>query len=297
MESIENNLLGQKFGRLSPIAFEKCQGGRRGWRCVCDCGKEVVVRESALLGGERTSCGCKKRESHPYRGKPRQDLTGQRFGRLVVESCDHYDSSARDSYWSCLCDCGKHTIVAGHSLRRGCTKSCGCYQRDVARETLKQSPRPVPAIRTVHGLRHTRLYGVWLSMKNRCYNEHSKCYHRYGGRGIGICDEWRSNFEAFYNWAIQTGYDENAPKGTCTLDRRDNDADYSPDNCRWRTQKQQCNNTAFNLYLEYNGERHTLSEWSQITGIGSSTIESRLMRYKWSVEKALTTPVRRGRGD
>lgn len=297
MGSIENNLLGQKFGRLSPIAFEKCQGGRRGWRCICDCGNEVVVRETALITGGRTSCGCKKRESHPYRGKPRQDLTGQRFGRLVVEYCDHYDKTARDSYWTCLCDCGSRVIICGQSLKRGASKSCGCYQRDVARETVKKYPRPLPHGHTIHGLRHTRLYNVWLSMKDRCYNKNSTCYHRYGGRGITVCDEWRSDFVAFYNWAIQTGYDENAPTGTCTLDRSNNDAGYSPENCRWRTQKQQCNNTAFNLYLEYNGERHTLSEWSQITGIGSNTIESRLMRYKWSVEKALTTPVRRGRGD
>lgn len=297
MKYVERNLLGQKFGRLAPVAFEKCEGGRRGWRCICDCGNEVVVRETALITGGRTSCGCKKRESHPYRGKPRQDLTGQRFGRLVVECCDHYDKTARDYYWTCLCDCGSRVIICGQSLKRGASKSCGCYQRDVARETVKKYPRPLPHGHTVHGLRHTRLYNVWLSMKDRCYNKNSKCYHRYGGRGITVCDEWRSDFVAFYNWAIQTGYDENAPTGTCTLDRSNNDAGYSPENCRWRTQKQQCNNTAFNLYLEYNGERHTLSEWSQITGIGSSTIESRLMRYKWSVEKALTTPVRRGRGD
>lgn len=120
-------------------------------------------------------------------------------------------------------------------------------------------------------------------MRQRCSNENNNRYKNYGGRGITVCDDWKDNFQAFYEWAIKNGYRENL-----TLDRKNPNKNYEPNNCRWITQKEQQNNKTNNRFLEYKGEKHTLGEWSEITGIKLATIWARLDRG-WSIEKTLTT--------
>lgn len=159
-----------------------------------------------------------------------KDLTGQRFGRLVV--LERAENSKRgNARWKCLCDCGNETIAWAESLICGNTKSCSCYKNEIAKKR-----------RTVHGKSGCRLFGVWRGMKDRCLNPKHNRYYRYGGRGITICDEWLHDFQAFYNWAMANGYNENAPRGQCTIDRIDNDKGYSPDNCRWADAKTQRQN-------------------------------------------------------
>lgn len=164
-----------------------------------------------------------------------KDLTGQRFGRLtVIERAGKYIPPKGDqthSLWLCVCDCGNVATVTGGKLRNGYTKSCGCLSRDVSRE-----------YNTKHGMSESKLYAVWRSLKQRCNNSRHKFYDQYGGRGITVCDEWLNDFKSFFDWAMANGYDENAPKWQCTLDRIDNNKGYSPDNCRWVDQKTQCNN-------------------------------------------------------
>ena len=159
-----------------------------------------------------------------------KDLTGQRLGRLVVIEKAGV-SYKKEVIWKCLCECGRQTIIPGYNLRCGNTKSCGCLSAEKAGSRMRS-----------HSLSGTRLHGVWFGMKQRCLNPNNERYHKYGGRGITICDDWVHNFQAFYDWAMENGYDENAPRGQCTIDRIDNDKGYSPDNCRWVNMKIQRHN-------------------------------------------------------
>lgn len=142
--------------------------------------------------------------------------------------------------------------------------------------TTKQIQRTKEA-NTKHGLRYTRIYTVWCNMKSRCYNKNRKEYGNYGGRGIVVCDEWKENFFAFYEWAMANGYNPTAKRGTCTLERIDVNGNYSPSNCKWATQKEQCNNLRKNLMIEIEGKTQTVKQWAEQSGIDESKIR---YRYK-----------------
>lgn len=178
------------------------------------------------------------------------DLTGKRFGRLVVIQRAQNDKQ-RKPMWRCKCDCGNQIVVRGAALSQKHTVSCGCYCRE---------------IHTSHGSSETRLYHVWCSMKARCHNKNHTAYPDYGGRGITVCSEWL-DFACFKKWAESTGYDESALQWIFTLDRIAVNAGYCPENCRWVGMAQQARNKWNNRILEYNGEKHTLSEWSNLSGV------------------------------
>ncbi len=133
-----------------------------------------------------------------------------------------------------------------------------------------------------HGMRYSRIYNIWRSMRQRCNNPNTINYKDYGGQGITVCDEWNNSFEAFYEWAMVNGYEEHL-----TIDRIETSKNYCPENCRWVSQKVQQNNRSNNRYIEFNGVKHTLGEWSSITGIKIGTIWDRLQRG-WTVEETLT---------
>ena len=132
-----------------------------------------------------------------------------------------------------------------------------------------------------HGGRYTRLYNIWLNMKQRCSNPKASHYEYYGGKGVSVCEEWKKSFSTFRDWALSNGYEDGL-----TIDRIESDKDYCPENCRWVTHLQQMSNTTRNVMLTYQGETHSLSEWSRIVGVPYGTLKSRL-RYGWSVERML----------
>lgn len=210
------------------------------------------------------------------------DLSGQRFGRLtVVERAGTKVTpcGSKRTLWLCKCDCGNTTITATQELKKGDTKSCGCYQRDRISE-----------VSTTHGMRRTKLYHRWLDMRQRCSNPKNSRYSDWGGRGITVCDEWQQ-FEPFRDWALANGY-----RDDLTLDRIDVNGNYEPSNCRWITNKEQCNNKRVNSLLTYNGKTQTISQWADEVNINPLTLGARI-KNGWSTERALTEPVHTEKGN
>lgn len=196
------------------------------------------------------------------------DITGQRYGYLKVVEFSHILSG--HAYWKCLCDCGNSIIVRGSHLKSNHTFSCGCKRGN-----------------HTHAESKTRLYNIWNNMRERCSNVKNPQYKDYGARGISVCDDWCS-FELFRVWALSSGYSENL-----TIDRIENDKGYYPENCRWATSIQQANNTRKTRLITYNGETHSVSEWARILNIKQSTLNMRLNKYGWSVDKALGKDTRK----
>jgi hypothetical protein len=202
-------LTGQRVGRLVVTGY----AGNKMWSCVCDCGARAVVYGGDLRRGGtrgRKSCGCLKRDA-------KIDLVARRFKRLTVLAYVGHQK------WSCVCDCGAHVVVHGNALRRGRTKSCGCLCKEL-----------VKARTTTHGMSKSREYQSWHSMKQRCLNPRHPSYENYGGRGIGVCEEWLPFLPFFADTGVR-------PPNT-SLDRKDVNGDYRPGNVRWVDAKQQNQN-------------------------------------------------------
>lgn len=200
--------------------------------------------------------------------KKYEDLKpGDKFGRWTVLS-----ESDKRCHHKCICECGTIKDVADTHLRKGTSQSCGCLHRD---NVTKYS---------VPGGSNSRIYDIWNGIKSRCYNPKNKSYEHYGGAGIKMCDDWCNNYEAFWIWAINNGYDD-----SLTIDRVDCKGDYCPENCRWVDWITQENNRSFNHMIEYDGKTHSLSEWSRLLGFEYDFIKRRLA-YGFTFEEALAVP-------
>lgn len=195
-----------------------------------------------------------------------KNLVGQKFGTLTVLRFAGINKNHK-STWLCKCECGVEKVMSRENLIRA--KSCGCKSRVNNKNGY------------IHGDSHTRLYGVWKDMRRRCNKKFAEKYPYYAGRGISVCDEW-NDWMNFKSWAIENGYQEGL-----TIDRIDGNAGYSPDNCRWATRTEQCNNLSSNIHVEYRGRDYTLGELARLEGIAYQRLRDRVRGLNWTVERAV----------
>ena len=172
----------------------------------------------------------------------------------------------------CQCDCGNITYIYPSFFKNGGIKSCGCL--------IHQTP-----YNATHKMSKESIYHVWETMRLRCNSPKNHKYYMYGARGIKVCDEWNNDFLKFKEWALNNGYS----KGL-SLDRIDNNGNYSPDNCRWATRKQQQRNRRNNVIITYNGKTQTLIEWSEELNMSYKALRERY-RSGWDINKIFNTPV------
>lgn len=298
------DLTGQRFGKLTVVQKSKSKNGRRYWECKCDCGNTTFVSTANLNGGKVKSCGCswakdlkgkrfgkwlviERDNSHKTGGSARwicrcdcgtirsvssdtltrgdskscgcswqHDLTGKRFGRLVVLErksieCNYSSNTTRRKiFYLCKCDCGNYTTVDSSRLLCGDTTSCGCYHKELLSKRV-----------TTHGASKTRLYRIWASMIDRCNpNRKSKNSKNYSERGISVCEDWKK-FENFQEWALNNGYDE-----TLTIERKDVNRNYCPENCTWIPKSEQVKNTRRNIFVTIDGQTKILKQWTNLMG-------------------------------
>ena len=256
------DLTGKRYGHLTVIARadDKYYGTKQEnqsvmWVVRCDCGMGIFeICEDDLISGRITQCQyCVEKPSKGI------NEIGNVYGSLIVMSRD-YSANDEHAVYVCKCaKCGRTISVRGSRLREGKVTSCGC-------DAVPNG--------TTHGLSKTRIYETWRGMHNRCEDVNHKDYPLYSKKGITVCQEWnkrnKNGLINFYNWAVDNGYED-----SLTIDRKNNDLGYEPGNCQFVNDIAQANNKSTNVRIEYNGENHTMAEWSRITGIPYSTISSR----------------------
>lgn len=191
------------------------------------------------------------------------DMTGKKYNKLFVIKRVENDKDG-NAKWLCKCDCGNTFIAHGSRIRSGKVKSCGCLQKEVARKMVQEKSWFAKSIGKVF-LKEIR--ARYYSIRQRCYNPNNEEYKHYGGRGIGLCEEWLKEPNTFYEWAISNGFGKHL-----TLDRIDNNKGYSPENCRWVSQTVQNKNTSrIDRVTDDNGEYLTCADVARIIGVSRST--------------------------
>lgn len=202
----------------------------------------------------------------------RQDLTGKRFGKLVVlGKSDRTDNGRNFPFWHVLCDCGTEKDVDGAALKGGLTKTCGCGRAANFRKDGLAT-------------KHRREYAVWQAMIQRCHNPKAQRWNCYGARGIAVCDRWRSSFAAFFEDVGPRPSDEHS------IERKENDGPYEPGNAVWATAAEQNRNKRTNHFIEHDGRNLTVTEWSRETGLSADLI-ARRHELGWPTEDIFGVPV------
>jgi len=192
-------------------------------------------------------------------------LVNLKYGRLTVVSEVKVNVGKRNRmFFECVCDCGNKVRIRKDCVQSGGSLSCGCLKKEQDKKNLGNHS---------HKKSHTRLYKIWLGMKARCNNPNVDSYTRYGGRGIKVLGDWNDDFNSFEKWALENGYEEHL-----TIDRIDNEKGYCPENCRWLTNKEQCNNRRNTNKINFKGEEKSLMQIHEMTGVSYDILKRRYKR-------------------
>lgn len=265
--------VGKRYGRFTVIGFEYKKRGVKNpankpyFKCTCDCGVTKLVCRYKLLSGHTRACGCQKLANT-------KEYLGKKFGRLTIEKFSHIGERG-ESFWVAKCECGEVRKFNISNLKRGVTKSCGCYHKDI-----------ISSLNKGHGLYMANEYKIWSSIKARCLNPNNPGYKNYGGRGIKVCKQWEEDFMNFYNDMGKR------PSKKHSIERVDNNKGYNPENCIWATIDAQANNKRTCRLITYKGQTKNLTQWSKKLGISYDALRGRICKYDWPIEKAFTTPVK-----
>lgn len=266
------DITNERYGALVALydTGEKINGASA-WMFQCDCGNRKILPLGKVRYGEIKSCGCHINKKKPTK-KPQRIHKGDIFGELtVIETLGQIGN-------------GKHYMSK---------VQCSCGNEEILRDTFLITKKRVKCVKCMrknspfykHGLTNTRLFNIWQGMRARCYNSNEENYHNYGGRGIQICDEWKDDFHAFYDWAITHGYKEDL-----WIERNNVNGNYEPLNCSWKTQIEQARNKKNTIYINFEGKKLSIGEIADITGIRSTTIYERIFKYNWDEYDATHIP-------
>lgn len=192
------------------------------------------------------------------------DLVGRKFGEWTVLRFDEMSYGKKHGRYICKCSCGTERSVIAYSLLNGQSKSCGC-----------EANKGIKGINRKHGMCHSRLFGIWASMRRRCNHDNLKCSKYYHDKGIRVCEEWNNSFLPFYEWAINNGYSDNL-----TIDRIDNNKGYYPENCRWATLQDQQRNRSVTIRIMHNGKLVCLSDVCKELNLPYKRIHKRYTKLK-----------------
>lgn len=274
-------MIGGKYGDYKIIDFALCKDTPKFTLECVQCGDIVKCNYQRVKTNAKTFRKCHK---HGNQIKFDESYIGKRNNFLKVTGITRTDKNRK--MFVCECDCGNVKLIEPAIWEQGIVKSCGCKRDELLSESL-----------STHGHSGDRLYRVYNSMKQRCYNKNNPNYENYGGRGITVCREWLDDFMNFYNWAIASGYDYTAEFGECTLDRIDVNGNYEPSNCRWADLELQANNKRPSnewkrrkKKYEYNGKKYNLEELCRIFNTSSMTVKYRMKKLGMTLEQALKTP-------
>lgn len=202
----------------------------------------------------------------PFTKEFLDSFIGKKQHNITVIS--HFKKGKYNSnYFRCQCDCGRVTDISVSHFFNDKQTTCGRFHKKYENSQIGE-----------------RLYNTWNKMVHRCYDPNNQKYYAYGARGIKVCDEWHNDYDTFYKWAIENGYELGL-----WIERIDNDGNYCPENCKWATRKEQMRNTRRTKYITYKGETHSLAEWCENLNLYYPTINSRLNKG-WSIEKSFETP-------
>ncbi len=251
-----DDLTGMRFGSLEVVKIKERNGKQTKWLCRCDCGKDTVKTSNYLKTSPCPSCGCVGAERK--RKSSFRNFTGEKIGKLTVVGLDREEGGKY--YWKCKCDCGNEGIYPSKSLY--IRKSCGCTVGSV------WANRDTTPLKT-HGMTKHPAFHIWSAMMARCYNVKSRSYVHYGGRGITVCKEWH-DVKIFCVWADNNGY-----KKGLSIERKDVNGNYYPENCCWIPREEQAKNKTTTIYVDINGEKKPMSVVAKEKGVGLSTVENR----------------------